>query len=400
MTHYLDCNRLHEVMQAVTFNSRHSFHYCYKMQRLTTTNYPRLCTPYLLLAQSIPMKKHPQKDRNKVATLEDVARQAEVSTATVSRSLNFPDQVLGETRKRVMRAIQQLEYTPNFNARSLAAKQTSTVGAIIPTMENAIFARGIQAFQEELRLHGMTLLVASSSYNNDLEEEQIRSLVARGADALLLIGHKRKQAIYNFLKQRGVHVLVAWAHNTKKKQASIGFDNTESMAALAEEVIARGHRRIAFISAHRASNDRAHERVVGVQTAMTTHGLDPQDIIIIETSYSIKSGRTAFACIMATDNKPTVVMCGNDVLATGALIEAKHMKLHVPKNISITGFDDIELARVVDPALTTVHVPHRTMGRLAARQLVDMIKGHAGNTQVKLDTTLQLRQTLGRIKET
>ena len=131
------------------------------------------------------MAQTPPDTAQAIPTLEDVAAQSGVSTATVSRCLNSPGQVSKSTRERVMQAVSDLGYAPNFGARALAAKRTNTFGAIIPTMENAIFARGLQAFQDELREHGVTLLVASSSYSPDQEEEQIRSLVTRGADALL-----------------------------------------------------------------------------------------------------------------------------------------------------------------------------------------------------------------------
>ena len=130
-------------------------------------------------------------------TLDDVALAARVSTATVSRCINDPKKVSQKTRDRVEAAIDKLGYTPNFAARSMAAKRTFTIGAIIPTMENAIFARGIQAFQEELYQHGYTLLISSSGYKAEAEKEQIKTLVARGADALLLIGHDRDPAIYD-----------------------------------------------------------------------------------------------------------------------------------------------------------------------------------------------------------
>ncbi len=132
-------------------------------------------------------------------TLDDVAKMADVSTATVSRCLNSPDRVVEATRKRVLSAVDALGYTPNFAARVMAAKRSFTIGAIIPTMENAIFARGLQSFQEELHQRGYTLLVSSSAYKPEIEEEQIRTLIARGADGLLLIGHDRDPKIYDFL---------------------------------------------------------------------------------------------------------------------------------------------------------------------------------------------------------
>ncbi|MCB1493414.1 MAG: LacI family DNA-binding transcriptional regulator [Rhodobiaceae bacterium] len=339
--------------------------------------------------------------KHAIPTLADVARHANVSTATVSRCLNAPDQVVGATRERVMGAVRELGYAPNFNARALAARRTNTVGAIIPTMENAIFARGVQAFQEELQLHGMTLLVASSSYREDLEAEQIRTLIARGADALFLIGYHRSDDVYRFIEQRGIPVIVAWVHDPAQRRMSIGFDNREAMKDLANEVLDLGHRRIGYITADRSSNDRARDRVIGVREAMTQRGLDPQSLTLIETTYSIDNGGTAFAEIMRGDDRPSVVMCGNDVLAVGAVRQAKAMGMSIPGDVSITGFDEIELADVVEPALTTVHVPHREMGRQAAAVLLDVINGRTeigpgkAPPSIRLETHVCMRETLG-----
>lgn len=333
-----------------------------------------------------------------IPTLADVARHANVSTATVSRCLNAPERVGDGTRDRVMAAVAHLGYSPNFGARALAAKRTNTVGAIIPTMENAIFARGLQAFQEELGKHGLTLLVASSSYRADLEAEQIRTLTARGADGLLLIGHHRDPQLYRFLEQRAVPALVAWVYDPAEPRTSIGFDNRAAMAELAAEVIALGHRRIAVISAGQDTNDRARARVEGIRDAMRAAGLKPQDLDVVETPYGIETGAQAFARLMARDLRPSVVMCGNDVLAAGALRAARTMGVSVPDEVSITGFDDIELAGIVSPGLTTVHVPHREMGREAARMLVGMVQGNAPKASVQLRTALRWRETLAQAR--
>jgi len=329
-----------------------------------------------------------------VPTLADVARQAGVSTATVSRCLNTPEQLSKTTRERVLQTVQNMGYAPNFNARALAAKRTNTVGAIIPSMENAIFARGLQAFQEELGLLGMTLLVASSSYCHKLEEQQIKALTARGADALLLIGYHRSQEIYDFLEKRGVPVLVSWNYQKNAKQVSIGFDNKKAIAPLAEEVIALGHKNIGFISAPTSENDRAHDRVEGVRSVMETSGLDPRNLNLIEIPYSIENGETAFKELMSSEAPPSVVICGNDVFAVGAVKCAKRLGYAIPKDISITGFDDIELANVIEPGLTTVHVPHRKMGNMAARMLVDMIDQKKPESH-ELNTSVIFRGTLG-----
>lgn len=328
-------------------------------------------------------------------TLHDVAAFAGVSTATVSRALNFPDKVAPATRDKVQAAIANLGYSPNFGAKVMAARRTNTIGAIIPTMENAIFARGLQAVQEELRQHGYTMLVASTSYQPDIEEEQIRALVARGADGLLLIGHARSPAIYQFLAAQGIPTLITWAFDKSAPLPSVGFDNKAAMQMMAREVIARGHRNLAMISAPTADNDRAGGRLQGVKAAMTEAGLSPSALQIIETGYGIENGAKAFATLMPHSPRPTAVLCGNDVLAVGALHQAREMQLAVPGAVSIVGFDDIELAQIAYPPLTTVHVPHQQMGRKAAQTLVAMVQDGGTPESTALEVSLVLRGTLG-----
>ena len=327
-------------------------------------------------------------------TLNDVAKAAGVSTATVSRCLNSPERVIEQTRHRVMQAVESLGYTPNFAARVMAANRSFTIGAIIPTMDNAIFARGLQEFQDQLRESGYTLLVSSSAYDPEVEREQIRTLVARGADGLLLIGHERDADIYEYLERHQVPSLVAWSYDPDAKRPSVGFSNKDAMGELARTVIAAGHRRIAMISGKTKGNDRAQNRVEGVRQAMSQSNLDADALTLIETTYEIDKGAEAFRQLMALTPRPTVVMCGNDVLAAGALCEARRLGIQVPEQVSVTGFDDIELAEIVSPALTTVHVPHREMGRKAARELTAMVEGKSEGHSICINTRLVSRHSL------
>jgi LacI family transcriptional regulator len=333
-------------------------------------------------------------DTRPTPTLYDVAAAAEVSTATVSRCINFPDQVAPKTRQKVQSAIAALGYSPNFGAKVMAAKRTNTIGAIIPTMENAIFARGLQAFQEELRLHGFTMLVASTGYQPETEEEQIRALVARGADALLLIGHQRDPEIYRFLDAQAVPCLVIWAYDPTSSRPSIGFDNCAAMQQMATKVIEMGHRSLAFISAGTAQNDRASARHRGILQAMQGAKIDPAGLVFVETTYGVEEGGRAFADIMAAQPRPTAVFCGNDVLAAGAVMRARQMGINVPDEVSIIGFDDIELAQIVFPALTTVHVPHQQMGRKAGQALVRFLRDGVPMESIELLTRPVMRDTL------
>jgi len=327
-------------------------------------------------------------------TLHDVAEAASVSTATVSRCLNFPEKVSERTRTKVLEAVKKLGYMPNFGAQAMAARRTNTIGAIIPTMENAIFARGLQAFQDELRLHGFTMLVASTNYCPEVEQEQIRSLVARGADALLLIGHERDPEIYDFLETQSVPYIVTWNYDTASGHPSVGFDNQSAMQSIAQQVIELGHSRLGFITASTVGNDRTAARLVGMRAAMTEAGLNPDKLACVETTYGIEQGAVAFQQIMQATPRPTAVICGNDVLAVGAMRAARELGISVPEDVSITGFDDMELAKVAYPPLSTVHVPHGEMGRRAALALASHLKNGEPLESVKLETRVVLRGSL------
>ncbi len=307
-----------------------------------------------------------------VPTLEDVAREAGVSTATVSRTLNSPENVVEKTRERVLAAVQSLGYSPNFGARALAARRTNTIGAVIPTIENAIFAQGLQSFEETISEHGLTLLVASSSYQPEREEKQIRTLVARGADAILLIGEDRSEKIYEFLDKRGIPYVISWFYRPDSSHCLVGFDNRAAAREMARKVLDFGHRKIGMIAGLTTHNDRARNRLLGVKDALEEFAIPEHDLDVVEAPYSFKDGGDALQNLVAKPARSTAVICGNDILAVGALKRAKAIGLQVPRDISITGFDDIEISLVTEPELTTVHVPHRKMGKIAAELLMKM----------------------------
>ena len=343
-----------------------------------------------------------QKDRlvshTPLPTLQDVADLAAVSTATVSRCLNNSGHVTEKTRLKVQQAIQTLGYSPNFGAQALAAKRTNTIGAIIPTMENAIFARGMQAFQETLAENGITLIIASCSYRPELEEEQIRSLVARGADALLLIGQSRPDATYQFLARRNIPYVLAWAHKKDSEHCYIGFDNQAAAQTITRQVLELGHRNLGVIVGLTQNNDRARDRITGIEHAIADHGAKTAPLQVIEAEYTFQEGAKALDQLLANPTPPTAVICGNDVLAVGAVKRAKQLGLAVPEDLSITGFADIEVSELIDPELTTVHVPHREMGIAAAKSLIAMLKTQTPVESHLLETRIVNRQSLGPVK--
>jgi len=330
------------------------------------------------------------------ARIEDVARVAGVSTATVSRCLNNPGTVKEATRLTVEAAISELGYTPNFGARALAMNRTHTIGAVIPTMENAIFARGFQAVQERLSDASTTLLLASSGYDPEREAEQIQALLQRGIDGLLLIGESRPDSTYDLFDNRDVPIVLVWCNGEETDHVCVGFDNRMAARQMARTVLDYGHRRIAMVAGITAWNDRASRRVEGVRLALADEGLTLDEANLIEAEYTLEAGAQALRRLMSETPRPTAIICGNDVLAAGVLMGARQMNIAVPQELSITGFDDIELASVLDPALTTIHVPHRRMGWTAADRLLAIRSGAPSEGNITFSTDLVIRASLAR----
>ncbi len=327
----------------------------------------------------------------KPPTLADVARSAGVSTATVSRVLNGTGVVSADVTARVTEAVESLGYMPNFAARVMSARRSFTMGAIIPTMENAIFARGLQAFEEQLHTRGYTLLVASSGYDPNREDTQLRTLISRGVDGLLLIGMARDASVYARLEQYRVPAVAAWTYDPDAPLPTVGFDNAAAMERISAEVFAQGHRNVAMISGNCDGNDRAAQRRAGFVRAAEAAGASYR---VTEVDYVVEAAEQVAADLLSAADRPTAFVCGNDVLAVGALKAARLSGLGVPDDLSITGFDDLELTHIVSPPLTTMRVPHRAMGAQAATVLMNLVEGQEATTSVDLGTKLVERGSL------
>jgi LacI family transcriptional regulator len=327
-------------------------------------------------------------------TLEDVARLAGVSTASISRALNEPEKVAQATRKKIDEAIERLGYTPNFGGRALASNRTNTVGAVIPSMANALFASGIQAFQEELDKEGVTLLVATTGFDAAQEYRQIRTLVGQGADGLLLIGNERPQSTWDFIDKRRVAHVVSWCNSTREGELYVGFDNAQAAGDAARRAMDLGHRRLALICGITEVNDRAQARRDGVVAAVKAYGQGARLTHMIEAPYLLEAAGDAFAEIMAQGETPTVILCANDAQAAGAMLKAREMGFRMPEDVSFVGFDDVGIARVVTPPLATVRVPQIEIGRAAAQLLLQKIAKREGLASTTFPTEFIERPSL------
>jgi LacI family transcriptional regulator len=338
------------------------------------------------------MDKTPIKGRlNTRVKIEDVARKAAVSAATVSRVLNHPEIVRPELRDKVARAISELSYTRDSAARALKSGRMRTIGAIVPTLGLGIFAEGVEALQNRLSESGYTLFMANSQYDERRELQELQSLIERGIDGIVLVGGSHAPELRLLVQQAGVPVITTYVSKAQGGMPAIGIDNQRATRELTQYLLRLGHVRFGAIANVPPSNDRSRARLDGIQKALADARIPLGPTQIIRADFSLAQGRSALRQLMSDHPDTTAVICTTDTLAIGAMAEARRLGLGVPQQLSITGFDDVELAAQVDPPLTTISVPAAEIGRGAADYLINAIAGLPIPRTVQLPYRLIMR---------
>jgi LacI family transcriptional regulator len=332
---------------------------------------------------------------NALPNIEDVARAAGVSTATVSRALNKPESVREPLRTRVMQAITQLGYVPHAGARALKLQRSGTVGAVFPTIDNAIFAKAIDALQQRLADAGLQLLIATSGYDPETEAQQALNLVTRGADALVLVGAGQSPELLHMLRQRELPTVHTMIYPPPPGLVCVGFDNARAMGQAVRYLLDLGHSRIAMLAGISSHNDRAAARIEGVRLALKRAGLSLAPQHLVERPYGLAEAREGLRVLMSAKPTPTAIVCGNDVLALGALLEAQKLGIAVPRALSIVGFDDLEMARHVQPSLTTLHVPTQLLWHTVADRVITALEPAPVQAATAVEVELVVRESTG-----
>jgi LacI family transcriptional regulator len=303
--------------------------------------------------------------------IRDVASRAGVSTATVSRALSNPALVRPDTQLRIREAIAALGYVPDGSARALASGRARTIGAVVPTLDNAIFARAVQGLQTTLSNSGYQLLIAAHEYNPAAEQDLVRALLERSIDALLVVGTDHAPQTWDLIHASRVPLLVTWSKT--ELQPSIGFDNHLIGRLAALHLLALGHKHMGVISGHFLHNDRARNRVEGFREVLQQNGCQLPDAYILEQPFGFEGGHAGLKALLRLDPRPTAVFCGNDALALGCLFEARAMGVDVPGELSIVGCDNLPISSQVTPSLTTIHLPTHELGQRAATVLLQWL---------------------------
>lgn len=323
--------------------------------------------------------------------LADVARRAGVSTATVSRVLNHPERVSPPARERVRAAMAELGYLRDGAARALASRRSFAVGSVVPTLGIGIFAAGTECLQRRLQAAGYQLLIATSEYDEAREVEAVRSLIERGVDALALVGHAHAPEIEALLRVRRLPYVCTYQFQADDPHPSIGFDNRRSAAALMDHLLDLGHREIGVVTSTVRGNDRIAARVEGLRGALAARGLPLPASRLVEVPHSVTEGRAASATLLRRHPEITAICATADALALGACFELQAQGRRVPQEVSVAGYDDLEIGRHLQPGLTSVHIPVEEIGERVADYLLAAIEGRDPPAKCELRAELVVR---------
>jgi LacI family transcriptional regulator, gluconate utilization system Gnt-I transcriptional repressor len=348
-------------------------------------------------------------------TLQEVAAQAGVTAITVSRYLREPDVVAPATALRIQAALSATGYVPNKQAGQLASGHSRMVAAIIPSISNSIFSETVQGLSDTLQASGYELMLASSGYSLEREEAQIRAVLAWSPSALVVTGrhHTVGATLMLMGAQRGrTPVVEIWDQPAEGEGSSmetisqVGFNHQEVGRAMAEHLLSRGHRHLAYVDSGVVEDFRAHERGAGFRAATRAHSRtnrrDPATVKLIKppAGDAFECGRLALSQMLALPGSIataniTAAAFANDHLACGALLEAQARGIKVPNQLALMGFGDFPISRQLQPQLSTISPPRLDIGVQAAQVLLAALQSGSPTAHRALEWQMQVRASTG-----
>jgi DNA-binding LacI/PurR family transcriptional regulator len=323
-------------------------------------------------AVNTPQWEYLKGRRKMPVSIKDIAKAAGVSYSTVSRALNNSPKVKPETRERIQRLAAEMGYLPSAVARSLVTQRTQTIGVVVTTITDLFFAEVIHSIEETALNHGYSVILANSGGEPQRELAEIQALRERRVDGIILASAYSGSKYASVL--RGTDMPVVIINNVHKEHYgySVEMDNCSGSRQAVRHLLEQGHRRIAYVAGPDTEWDNV-ERQNGYEQVLSAYGLPVDPVLIVSGGLRPAEGMAAMRRLLALAAPPTAVFCYNDATALGAIRAAHAAGLRVPQDISVVGFDDIDLAAYFEPPLTTVAQPKREMGRRAVQMLLDLL---------------------------
>jgi LacI family transcriptional regulator len=332
-------------------------------------------------------------------TIYDVAREAGVSMATVSRVVNNNPNVKPQTRKKVFEAIERLGYRPNAVARGLASKKTTTVGVVIPDISNAIFAEVARGIEDIANMYRYNIILCNADKKKEKEISVINTLLEKQVDGLLFMGGTVTQEHILAFKSSSVPIVLCATTDDNNAIPAVDIDHEKAAYDAVQLLIEHGHRNIGMISGTLQDPANGFARFQGYKRALEEAGIPVSDEHIRVGNYRYESGIEAMKYFISLENKPTAIFAATDEMAIGAIHTIQDANLKVPEDISVISVDNSRMASMVRPLLTTVAQPMYDIGAVSMRLLTKLMnKENVEVTKIVLPHEVIVRKSVAHVK--
>ncbi|MDO3409350.1 catabolite control protein A [Saccharibacillus sp. CPCC 101409] len=333
-------------------------------------------------------------------TIYDVAREAGVSMATVSRVVNNNPNVKPQTRKKVYEAIERLGYRPNAVARGLASKKTTTVGVVIPDISNSIFAEIARGIEDIANMYHYNIILCNADKKKEKEIRVINTLLEKQVDGLIFMGGTITEDHVQAFQTASVPIVLCATKDENGTIPSVDIDHEAAAFDAVSTLVRHGHREIAMISGTLQDPANGYSRFQGYKRALETAGIDYQEDLVRIGNYRYESGVEAMKYFLGLKHKPTAIFAATDEMAIGAIHSIQDEGYKVPDDFSVISVNNISMASMVRPQLTTVAQPMYDIGAVAMRLLTKLMKKeNVESSQVVLPHETILRLSVARVND-
>lgn len=327
-------------------------------------------------------------------TIYDVAREANVSMATVSRVVNGNPNVKPTTRKKVLEAIDRLGYRPNAVARGLASKKTTTVGVIIPDISSIFYSELARGIEDIATMYKYNIILSNSDQNLEKELHLLNTMLGKQVDGIVFMGGNITDEHVEEFKRSPVPIVLAASVEEQGETPSVAIDYEQAIYDAVKLFIDKGHRDIAFVSGPMQEPINCSKKLQGYKRALEEAAIPFNEQFVAEGDYTYDSGMEALQSLMGLDRKPTAILSATDEMALGIIHAAQDQGLSIPDDLDIIGFDNTRLSLMVRPQLSTVVQPTYDIGAVAMRLLTKLMnKEPVEEHIVELPHRIELRQS-------
>lgn len=308
--------------------------------------------------------------------IREIARRAKVSTATVSRAINRVPTVDPQLARRVWRVVEELGYYPNTQARALVSGRTRIFGLIVSEITNPFFPELVQSFEDIAVQHDYEILLSSTIHDPKRAELAVRRMVERRVDGVAVLTFGMEERLIEHLRFRKVPLVFVDVGPHVSGVSNIRINYRDGIRQAVQHLAALRHTRIAFVMGP-TNLKSSQARRAAFEQAMKEIGLDVTEDLIVVGDHTMEGGMQALLKLAALPERPSAVMCSNDISAIGVLRQAYDSGINIPGDLSVIGFDDIRLAQFTTPPLTTVQMSQVELAKLAFKALINEVEGTA-----------------------